>query len=149
MDKPFYQLTVLNEAFRFDFMSVGRNQIPKTITFYKTDDPRLFTLTLATVRPDGSLDTKTVSNNGDMEKILVTVYKAIDIFLSNRSSVIVGFSGNTDARTRLYQIAIAKHFFYLSEHFNIWGLTNNDIESFCINRKYLGFFISLKNVNID
>ncbi len=148
MNQPFYPFTILDESHRFDFVSVGRERILKTIVFYQTDNPKFFTLTLANVLPDGELDISTKSNNGDMEKILATVLQTITIFLSNNPEVIVGFSGSSDTRTRLYQIAIAKEFGKAIERFNIWGLLENTLEPFRTGQIYTGFFISFKNVNI-
>ncbi|MCF2502647.1 hypothetical protein L0663_04610 [Dyadobacter sp. CY107] len=148
MDKPFYQFTVLNEARRFDFVSVGKEEISKTITFSKTEEPDIYTLMLANVRPNGSLDIRTVSNNGDMKKILVTVYKAIEIFLTDEPDAIVIFSGSSDARTRLYQISISKELSMLNDRFKVYGVTKDGFELFRANQRYCAFVISLKNTNI-
>ena len=148
MHQPFYPFSILDEAQRFDFISIGKEQIPKTIVFYQTDDPLFFTLTLANVLADGRLDIRTKSNNGDLEKILSTVFRVIEIFLSHNPEVIVGFAGSSDSRTRLYQIAIAKELVLVVKRFNVWGLTPDGVEPFNPGQRYDGFFISFKNVNI-
>jgi hypothetical protein len=149
MNRPFYPFTTLDEATRFDFVSVGKEIVPKTIVFYQTDDPLFFTLTLANLLPDGRLYISTKSNNGDLEMILATVFQSITIFLTHRPGVIVGFKGSSDSRTRLYQIAIAKELEQAAKRFNIWGLTDTGLEPFRVQKMYDGFFISFKNVNIE
>jgi hypothetical protein len=148
MDKPFYQFEVLNEARRFDFISIGKKEICKTITFSQTEVPSIYILTLGNVLPNKLLDTDTISNNGDMEMILATVFKAISIFLSNNPDAIIGFTGSCNVRTRLYQIAISREIISLNKRFNVWGVTDEDVEFFGRGRCYNGFFISFKSVNI-
>ncbi|MCE7070077.1 hypothetical protein LZG74_07190 [Dyadobacter sp. CY327] len=149
MDKPFYQFTVLNEAKRFDFLSIGKKSIPKTIQFHQTNRSCFFMLVLADLAPDDLLDTQTISNNGDMQTILATVFKAVDIFLAENPAAVVVFSGSNEARTRLYQIAIARELLALRERFNILGMANDEIEVFCKGKRYEAFLISLKNINVE
>jgi hypothetical protein len=69
MDKPFYDFVILEDAFRYEFTSIGEKEILKVIVYQQTDLPDFFSLTLADVLPDGSLDVFVESKNGDMEKI--------------------------------------------------------------------------------
>ena len=78
MDSPFYNFEVLEDAYRFTFKSVGRKGvIPKIIVYSKTDLPDYYNLALGDIKPDGSLDVLSKSNNGDMEKILSTVIQTL------------------------------------------------------------------------
>ena len=105
MDSPFYNFDVLEDAYRFTFNSVGPNGvIPKIIIYSKTDLPDYYNLALGDVRPDGTLDVFSKSNNGDMEKILATVIQTLMVFLAYHSEANVFFAGSTPTRTRLYQI---------------------------------------------
>lgn len=90
----------------------------------------------------------TVSDNGDMKTILATVFQCIDVFLVRYPEAIVAFSGSSTARTRLYQIAIAHELQEATARFNIWGVTQESVESFQRNKPYEGFLLSLKSVNI-
>ncbi|SKB51207.1 hypothetical protein SAMN05660293_00644 [Dyadobacter psychrophilus] len=83
-----------------------------------------------------------------MRKILVTVYKAIEIFLSSEPSAIIVFSGSSDSRTRLYQIAISKELVLLNGRFKVYGVSNEGFEFFRANQRYRAFVISSKNTNI-
>lgn len=149
MTHPFYDFTIHNEALRFEFDSVGKQVIPKVIVLLSTDLPNIYSLTLANLLPDGSLDDTTVSDNGDMKKILATVLQCVTVFLNDHPTSLVAFSGSSVSRTRLYQIAIARELQQAIERFNIWGLTQDAVEPFERNKSYEGFLISLKSVNID
>ena len=149
MTHPFYQFTTSTEALRFEFVSVGKQIIPKVVIFNATDLANIYSLTLANLLPDGSLDDMTVSDNGDMEKILSTVFQCLSVFLKQRPESVAAFAGSTDVRTRLYRIAIAHELQQAQERFSIWGLTNEVVELFRPNKAYQGFLISLKSVNID
>lgn len=81
MNHPFYDYTILDEHKRYDFVSIGEHIIRKTIIFYKTQHFEIYTLTLADIAEDNKLDIYTVSDNGDMKKILATVLSAITSFL--------------------------------------------------------------------
>lgn len=149
MTHPFYDFTVYDEAHRFEFDSIGKKVIPKVIVLSSTDLPRIYSLTLANLLADGSLDDTTVSDNGDMEKILATVFQCMAAFLDDHPTSIVAFAGSSESRTRLYQIAIARELEEASNRFNIWGLTQDVIEPFQRSKAYDGFMVSLKSVNID
>lgn len=149
MNQPFYQFTSTSEEIlRFEFISVGKQIIPKVVIFSATDLAGIFSLTLANLLPDGSLDDMTVSDNGDREMILATVFQCLQLFLNRYPEAIVAFSGSSASRTRLYQIAIAHELQDATSRFNIWGLTQDAVEPFRPNKAYEGFLISLKSVNI-
>lgn len=148
MNQPFYEFTKTIEALRYEFTSVGKHVIPKVVIFNTTDLSGIYSLTLANLLQDGSLDDITINDNGDMETILATVLQCINAFLEQYTKAIVAFSGSTIARTRLYRIAIARELQEAMNRFNIWGLTQDAVEPFTPNRVYEGFLISLKSVNI-
>ena len=148
MNQPFYPFTILAEATRYDFLSDGKEIIPKTVIYFATDIPDLYSLTLADIRSDHSLDIYSVSDNGDMHVILSTVLQTIQHFLEHHPNVTVGFKGSTNIRTRLYQIAIAHELDEALKRFKIWGIriADNQPELFRRNIPYQSFFITLKNI---
>ncbi|MEZ0484508.1 DUF6934 family protein [Fibrella aquatica] len=148
MTHPFYQFTSSVEALRYEFISVGKQSIPKVVIFTMTELPGIYSLTLANLLPDGSLDDMTINDNGDMETILATVLQCMNTFLDQNPEAIIAFSGSSMARTRLYRIAIARELEEATSRFNIWGLTQEAVEPFTPNKAYEGFLISLKSVNI-
>ena len=146
MNQPFYDYTILDEYKRYDFISIGEHIIKKTILFYKTQHVEIYSLTLADVTEDNKLDIYTVSDNGDMKKILATVLSAITTFLENYPNSKVVFSGSTPARTRLYQISITHELLNFESRFYIEGYTKESgFVLFTKNKTYQGFAISNRN----
>ena len=146
MDQPFYPFTFQQEALRFEFVSVGKREIKKAILYSATNIPNLYSLTLSDIRDDNSLDIHATSNNGDMPKILATASQTIYHFFSHYPGSIIGFTGSTPSRTRLYQIAIARELDQALDRFKIWGIRadNSRPEPFQRNSSYKSFFITLK-----
>lgn len=145
MDKPFYDFQILENARRFEFESVGFKRIRKTVVFGTTSFPEFYSMGLADVQVDGSYDFEIESNNGDRDMILATVAQILLLFLNERPQAIVGFTGNTQARTRLYQIILARELWRASEQLVIKGLIGRKLEFFQANRTYEGFVISRRN----
>ncbi|TKK66634.1 hypothetical protein FC093_16490 [Ilyomonas limi] len=148
MNQPFYTFYSSNQALLFDFSSIGKNIISKAVIYTRTDIPDLYTLALVDVYNDGTFDDIVVSDNGDMVKILVTVFKTLSVFFTHYPNAAVAFSGSTPARTRLYRIAISHELDNITKVYDIWGINNNSFQPFRRNTPYTGFLISLKNINI-
>ena len=149
MNDPFYEFDSLNNATRFDFLSIGKKEIHKAVIYSRSADPQIFSLSLASVLPDATLDFKTTSNNGDLKTILATVIQTLRTFFDAHPKALVVFAGNTKSRSRLYNIMIGQEFDHASENFKIFGIKGNDIEPFIRNSSYDSFLVSLRNINID
>jgi hypothetical protein len=52
--------------------------------------------------PDGTVDDKANSNNGDIAKVMVTVIEILKHFTSQHPSMEIYFEGSTAERTKLY-----------------------------------------------
>lgn len=148
MDHQPYDVSVQEKALRFDFLSVGKNTVAKSIAFRKTGAPDFYSLSLVDVYPNGTFDDLSVSDNGDMEKILVTVFHTLGIFFKSHPKAIVSFKGSTPSRTRLYRIAISHELSELKELYNVWGITKTGYEAFEKDQPYIGFLLSMKGINI-
>ncbi|MEJ7740543.1 MAG: hypothetical protein WKF97_24260 [Chitinophagaceae bacterium] len=148
MNQPFYNFSILNQALRFDFLSVGKKVVPKSILYTKTEISNLYSLALVDVYNDGSSDDICVSNNGDMEKILVTVFQTFSIFFTNYPDSIIAFQGSTPSRTRLYRIAISHELANINKVYNVWGIAGEIYRPFEKDHNYTGFLFSLKTINI-
>ncbi|MFN3850272.1 MAG: DUF6934 family protein [Spirosomataceae bacterium] len=145
MDKPFYDFKILDEAFRFDFISSSNiREIPKTILYQKTTIANFYNLVLADIQPDGSLDVFSESNNGDMEMILATVVQTMLVFTAYYPKASIVFTGSTPSRTRLYQIVLSKEIDKSKATFEILGLKDDKLSPFEKNQTYEGFVISKK-----
>lgn len=65
-----------------------------------------YQLALVDLKEDGTFDDKIVSNKGDRDTVLATIFQILNYFLTIVPDVVVLFAGSTDSRTRLYQIAL-------------------------------------------
>jgi hypothetical protein len=97
-----------------------------------------------TIKEDGTFDDKIVSNNGDRDTVLATIFQILNYFLTIFPDVVVLFAGSTNSRTRLYQIALNSELEKASKNFNISGFNNNLFEPFVKNKTYEAFAISKK-----
>ena len=92
----------------------------------------------------GTISDSIISNNGDRNQILATVASATFIFSEHHPSALIYIEGSTPSRTRLYRIGIASYFEDISETFVVWGLFNNEWQSFQINKAYDAFLVKRK-----
>lgn len=146
MKQPFYEFTILESACRFEFDSVGIQNIRKIILYDKTDIPNFYNLSLGDTLPDGKVSFTSISNNGDRDKVIATVIQTLLYFFDIYPDSYVLFSGSTPERTRLYQIIIARELTYATATFYFWGMDEaGNIQPFIKNKSYIGFIISMKS----
>ena len=107
----------------FTFISNGRHgDLVKIVIFDEiTEFNNVFNLALGTILPGGEMDFISVTNNGDRNKILVTVADIVLKFIENHPGKNVNITGNDKRRTLLYQRAIIYGYDELIEVFNIYG----------------------------
>ncbi|GAB2634456.1 hypothetical protein GCM10027035_29430 [Emticicia sediminis] len=144
MEEPFYDFKRIDQSLSFSFESRGKRNIEKRVIFQKLSIDNYYQLALVDVKQDGKFDDKIISNNGDRNKVLATVFQILNYFLTIYPNVIVLFAGSTDSRTRLYQIALSSEYEKASILFNISGFYNNSFETFVKNKTYEAFAISKK-----
>jgi hypothetical protein len=75
--------------------------------------------------PDGSIDDKIASNNGDIGKVLSTVIMILKHFTALHPDNIIIFSGSTAERTRLYARILKLYYAAFSKEFMIYGVIGN------------------------
>lgn len=92
----------------------------------------------------GKMDFSAISDNGDTQKILATIYFAIFDFTNEYPQSNVIFFGNSTARNRLYRMAINHELKEISKTFDILGLWNDSWIPFLLNKNYNAFWISRK-----
>lgn len=76
---------------------------------------------------DGKIDYQIISNNGDRDKIIATVYQTIVIYLKRYPNKIIYFKGSTKERTRLYRMIINNNFKHFDFQYDIWAEVENDL----------------------
>jgi hypothetical protein len=95
----------------------------------------------------GNISDTSLSNNGDIRKILATVAQAIinyTLIFPNRT---IYFQGSDEAgkRTSVYNAAIRKYFYSLEKEFYIEGYTSEKVkEKFNPMKAYKGFLVKRK-----
>lgn len=139
-------LTESNEEnTRFQFQSIGKRGVFEKVIFFT---PLTFdTYNLALLDYDeltGKYDDLSVTDNGDMPEILVTVISTIHQFLGSNPNKKIYFEGSTPARTRLYQIAISKIYRPEQSDLLINGLRNGQWYPFEPNINFEGFLAEKK-----
>ncbi len=93
----------------------------------------------------GKLDDKVVTNNGDTEKVLVTVIQTVYAFTNSNPIALIYVTGSTHSRNRLYRKGITKYLTQALKDFIIFGeLENNEFELFNPTADYIGFLIQRK-----
>lgn len=142
-----YEANANKSQTTFDFISEGpKGQIVKRVRFTKIKGYKnLYNLGFGDVNKKSSkIDYRVVTDNQDREKVLATVTQALIHFTNRYPKRHVFFQGSNKARTRLYQMAIAKYFEDLTESFKILGLTDDGWVTFEKNTTYIAFLINRK-----
>lgn len=147
MGNKFYSFEYSPNALRFEFESVSsKKRIRKVVEYTPIpENPKIFNLGFGDLMENGNIDDLVVSDNDDLELILSTIVKTIFKFFEFRPKNIIIFIGSTKSRTRLYQIAIAKHIEEAEKSLVIRGVRNGIIEKFVKGVNYDAFLINLKN----
>jgi hypothetical protein len=146
MNEPSYKVIASADTLCFDFESVSVNKIiQKQVRFTAFPNvPTLFNMALVDINSDGTGSDLTVSNNQDMRKVLATVGQCLTIFFKIRPTAVVVFSGSTEARTRLYRVAIAQNLSLMDDVWEVLGFQNDSFEPFAPNQPYKSYAIRLK-----
>lgn len=144
MNEPFYKFSFSEDNLSFSFKSEGKKEIQKLVVFQKLNYGNYYQLALVDVLDDGTYTDNIVSNNGDRNQVLATVFRIISYFLRLFPDAIILFTGSTPSRTRLYQIAISSELESVSKLFQIKGFDGKEFEDFLPNKNYEAFYISKK-----
>ncbi|MCY7357398.1 MAG: hypothetical protein LH609_07970 [Rudanella sp.] len=142
-----YVIECADDALTFEFDSVYGDRVVRKVIVYGRfpNNPDVFNLALGDKQPDGSIDDFARTNNNDMDKIMATVMQSLFIFFERYPVSIVYFTGSTQARTRLYQIIIAKELVAARQMFTISGLQNGVPLPFEPNQSYEAFLLQKNN----
>lgn len=130
----------------FEFVSVGpKGNISKLIKYSHTNFKDVYNLAFGDKNTKtGEIDDKVVSNNGDREKILATVAASVYAFTEKHKKAWIYATGSSDSRTRLYRIGINKYLMEARKDFEIYGLKDQEWESYEAGTSYDAFLIKRK-----
>lgn len=143
MNYPNYSFFSNQNSNEFFFESIGsKGLIMKVIAFQETDIENIYNLALADVNPEtGEIDDKIVSDNGDMMKILATIFHIIKHFIDYHPNYQIYFTSDSLTRNRLYRMAINNAYSELNADFELFGFLNNQPEPFISNKPYHAFLL--------
>jgi hypothetical protein len=87
-----------------------------------------------------------VSNNQDMETIISTIIRTIQVFLTFQPTAKVLFMGSTPSRTRLYRGIINNYLAQAEQIYEIHGIIDWLNEPFQGHKTYEAFLIFQKTI---
>ena len=147
MDLEFYPFYADDDRLYFSFLSVSPERtIQKAIIFTPLSAHRIFNLALVDVLPDGSFCDQTISNNGDLEKIMATVIQCIAQFFESYTQADIYLQANTPAKNRLYRIIISRELSRIKKYYEIYGINDSVTEPFQAGREYHHYIIKLRGI---
>ena len=147
MHLPQYEIIPDESCYKFTFISEGKNGTIEKVILYEEVIEGIFNLGFGDKDPiTGAINDRSVTNNGDTEKILATVVSTVYTFINENPTAYVYAKGSTHARNRLYRRGITKYLSEALKIFVIYGvLPNEELEVFNPDSDYIGFLIHLKN----
>lgn len=146
MNYDVYSDLYIKESYSiFEFLSIGpRGVIPKRIAFVPTEYPEIYNLIFGDIDVNGEINDYSISNNNDRNKVLATIAHAVSIYLKAYPERWIYFTGSTEARTRLYRMAINVNLTELESKFAIYARRNDSIIPFEKNMQLDGILIKIK-----
>jgi hypothetical protein len=106
----------------YTFTSIGKKRIDKQVVFTPTSVPNIVNMGFGDVLPDGSIDDKANSNNGDIVRVLATTVQILIDFTSKFPDIEIFFAGSTLERTKLYTRVLRTYYYTFNKAFIIRGL---------------------------
>lgn len=112
----------ITKADRYTFISTGKISIAKQVVFTYTGVRNIVNLGFGDLLPDGSIDDKVNSNNGDIVMVLATIVQILIDFTGKFPEAEIFFAGSTQKRTKLYTRILETYYISFSKEFSINGL---------------------------
>jgi len=107
------------QASRYTFTSIGKKRIAKEVVFTHTGIRNIVNMGFGDLLPDGSIDDKANSNNGDIVRVLATIVQILIDFTSKFPNTEIFFSGSTQERTKLYTRILRTYYASFNKEFTI------------------------------
>ncbi len=130
----------------YRFTSEGTHGIvEKLIIFQATHIKHVFNLAFGDMNlKTGEIDDLIVTNNGDGEKVLITVATAVFEFTERYKNCFIYLEGSTKSRNRLYQMGITRYWKEISKDFEVLVEVKGDWIKFEANLKCEAFLVNRK-----
>lgn len=130
MGTPPYKYEKQNQV-SYSFVSKGRRGvITKIVQFTPTSINGIFNLAYGDLLPEGDIDDKANSNNGDMIKVLGTVIEIVKEFTSTKGNIKIVFAGSTAVRTKLYYRILKNYRQMFEKDFILSAFIKTDIKKY-------------------
>lgn len=124
----------------FEFESIGPKGVIKKVARFSEIGTNIYNFGFGDLHEvTGEISDTVVSNNGDGDKVLITVASIIYDFTSIYAGAAVFIQGTSPSRTRRYQIGINKFWRQISLVFEVLGLKNEKWERFRQGQNYDAF----------
>ena len=132
----------------YEFVSEGpKGKVKKLARFDETNLKDFYNLGFGDVNIEtGELDDKAITDNGDSQKVLATVAATLYAFTYKNPDAWIFAQGSTPARTRLYQMGIAKNWEEIKDDFIVRGLYKKVWKDFKMNQNYDAFVVKRKEI---
>lgn len=145
-------IVVKKTTTRYEFVSIGpKGQIKKRIEFTALRKKGYYNVAFGDIMKNGHVSDTVYSNNNDIVKIMTTVVNAMKDFLRENETAKLLFTGSTDDRTIFYKRILSRHYKYLSEHYAITALKEEESGNLIEvdfdptgESRYLAFFVGKK-----
>jgi hypothetical protein len=147
---PKYQYSSEDQLLYYEFVSIGpKGKIRKIVEYSTTSVDNVYNLAFGDYDENiDGIDDKSITNNGDSQKVLTTVASTVYAFTGKYPNAWVHVTGSTTVRTRLYRMGITNNLTEIANDFHIYGLLNEKWEKFVIGEDYEAFLVTRKHKKI-
>jgi len=97
----------------------------------------------------GGINDKTITNNGDSQKVLSTVASTVYALTGKYPEAWIYATGSTAVRTRLYRMGLTNNIIEILKDFYVFGLKDKSWEEFIVGEDYDAFLVTRKIRNFD
>jgi len=143
MIKDAYPLIHSKDNKAYQFKSIGKNGIIRKIILFQAIGHNKYNLAFGDWKGN-DLDDKTISNNGDIIKVISTVAQSGYLFFEKYPTAIVEIEGVDKKRQQLYNHIFRRRKKELEELFIVSGKFGDTFESLQAGRFYKKFVIQKK-----
>ena len=146
MNLELYNIRASTSLMEFEFISLGKKgEIIKVVQYSPTGIPNTYNLGFGDKDiKAGKVSDSVISDNGDGQKVLVTVAGTVIKFIENHPNSEVIAVGVSQSRTRLYQIGISNNLQEIAKSFHIYGFAHGKWHTFEKGKNYDAFLIRKK-----
>jgi hypothetical protein len=92
----------------------------------------------------GKISDSVITNNNDVRKVIGTVAKIAIEFLMQFPHCTIEVRPVDERRSKLYNLVFQRYFDEITTYFNVWGITEQEKESYQPTKTYHKFTIKLK-----